>query len=280
MPRLTLLIVCLAALLGVAPAAWAQADDGPTSGAATAEAPSSPRTFADLERQREREVDPETAPAYYVVRDREALRSEPGGRPLATLRLRDGVRVLSEPDADGWRRVWAGNEEGWVRDDALSNLWIRIDKSERTVYIYEGAELVKELPADVSSNPEGDKIRRAARTEFEEHKIPEGVFYVTRRHPNSDYYLAFVLSYPTPVHALRGLDEGLISQGEYEAIVRAHRDFREPPQGTRLGGLIEIHGNGSGRRRAWTRGCIALRNVHMDDLWEIVQVGTPVVIEP
>ena len=49
---------------------------------------------------------------------------------------------------------------------------------------------------------------------------------------------------------------------------------------TRLGGLIEIHGSGSGRQRAWTRGCVALRNVHMDELWEIVGVGTPVVIEP
>ena len=135
-------------------------------------------------------------------------------------------------------------------------------------------------PTDVSANPEGDKIRQAGRTESDEHKIPEGTFYVTRRHDTSDYYLAFVLSYPSPVHALRGLEEGLITQGQYEAIVEAHRTFREPPQGTRLGGLIEIHGHGTGRRRAWTRGCVALRNVHMDALWEIVEVGTPVIIEP
>ena len=34
-------------------------------------------------------------------------------------------------------------------------------------------------------------------------------------------------------------------------------------------------GTGSGRQRAWTRGCVALRNVHMDWLWEIVPLGAP-----
>ncbi|MEM1053924.1 MAG: L,D-transpeptidase [Bacteroidota bacterium] len=259
-----------------APAASAQADARP-GGVEPADAP---RTFADLERANASRVDPETAPAYYIVRPREAMRKSPGGAILAYLPLRTALRAMGEPDADGWRPVLHGETEGWVRDEAISNLWIRMDKSERTLYVYRGAELWKTLPADVSNTPEGDKVRRAGRTEEAEHKIPEGTFYVTRRFEESDYYLAFVLSYPTPVHALRGLETGLISQGEYEAIVRAHREFREPPQGTRLGGLIEIHGSGSGRRRAWTRGCIALRNVHMDDLWEVVEVGTPVVIEP
>ena len=76
------------------------------------------------------------------------------------------------------------------------------------------------------------------------------------------------------------LREGLISQGQYEAIVEANRAFREPPMGTALGGLIELHGQGSGRQRAWTRGCVALRNPHMQELYEMVHVGTPVVIEP
>ncbi|HIG74879.1 MAG TPA: hypothetical protein EYQ24_09980 [Bacteroidetes bacterium] len=269
--RFSLVLACVWALAGV-PAGQAQADGNSLLPA--------PRTFAERDRLAALSPDPETAPPYYTVRAGEPMRKEPGGALLATLPLRSTLRSLSEPDPDGWRRVLHGETEGWVRDEALSNLWIRIDKSERMVYVYRGAELWKTMPADVSATPEGDKIRRAARTESEEHKIPEGTFYVTRRHPESDYYLAFVLSYPTPVHALRGLDEGLISQREYESILAAHREFREPPQGTRLGGLIEIHGNGSGRQRAWTRGCIALRNVHMDDLWEVVQVGTPVIIEP
>ncbi|OZC04687.1 hypothetical protein BSZ36_10290 [Rubricoccus marinus] len=221
---------------------------------------------------------PETAPAAYVVRDRVPLAASRGGAALRTLRRRDGVRVLEE--TDGWSRVAWNEVEGWLPSDALSNVWIRISKTDRTAYVYQGGHLWRELPIDVSNTPDGDKTRRAGRLEKEEHRIPEGTFFVTRRNEDSNYYLAFVLSYPTPVHALRGLEDGLISQAQYESIVSAHREFREPPQNTRLGGLIEIHGSGSGRRRAWTRGCVALRNVHMDALWEIVEVGTPVVIEP
>lgn len=235
-------------------------------------------TFAELERRQAAVVVPETAPAYYVVVDGTPLAEIPGGKAKLRLRLRDGVQVLET--RDGWSRAVVNGYEGWVPAESLSNIWIRIDKSERTTYLYAGADLIRELPSDVSANPEGDKTRRAGRTELSEQRIPEGIFYVTRRFEDSEYYLAFVLSYPTPTHALRGLENGLISHGQYEAIVRAHREFREPPQGTQLGGLIEIHGHGTGRRRAWTRGCVALRNVHMDDLWEIVHVGTPVVIEP
>ena len=115
--------------------------------------------------------------------------------------------------------------------------------------------------------------------ERDHYRIPEGTFYITRKNPDSQYYRAFVVSYPNGEHAARGLRDGLISQAQHDAIVRAEQTFSSPPMGTRLGGLIEIHGQGSGRQHAWTRGCVALRNVHMDDLRDLVHVGTPVVIE-
>lgn len=227
-------------------------------------------------------LDPTSAPAYYVVESGATLRSGPSATAplLATLQLRDGVRVLdADSSASEWRFVQTADRRGYVRAAALSNVWLRVDKSDRTVYVYRGADLVRTLPADMSM-AEGDKTRRAGLDEQDLWRTPEGTFFVTRRNAGSQYYRAFVISYPSPIHALRGLDAGIITQADYEAIVRAHQEGREPPQGTRLGGLIELHGSGSGRRTAWTRGCIALRNVHMDDLWEIVAVGTPIVIEP
>ena len=233
------------------------------------------------------DYDVDAAPAYYVTSRDVALRTSPADRaPVqATMQVRDGVRVLDEagPPADGfaagWRLVQYGSARGYVRASELSNLWVRVDKSDRVVYVYRGSELVRELPADVSVNPE-DKVRRSARGEDDHYRIPEGTFFVTRLNDRSSYYRAFVISYPGPVHALRGVQDGVITRDQYEAIVRADQEGREPPMNTRLGGLIEIHGSGSGRQRAWTRGCVALRNVHMDELWEMVSVGTPVVIEP
>ena len=251
---------------------WAAAVPPPAS----AEAPAEPDDY-----------DVDAAPAYYVTGREVAVRESPAALApvLVTLRTRDGVRVLDEvgPPADGfaagWRLVQYGAVRGYVRAASLSNVWIRVDKSERTLFVYRGSELVHEMPADVSVNPE-DKVRRSDRGEQEHYRIPEGTFFVTRLNDESSYYRAFVISYPGPVHALRGWQNGIITQAQYEAIVRADQDGVEPPMNTRLGGLIEIHGQGSGRRRAWTRGCVALRNVHMDDLWDLVPVGTPVVIEP
>ena len=224
-------------------------------------------------------LDPATAPAYYVVVDDAPVYAEPDahGSAPAHLALRDAVRVLAEEG--GWSLIERENRRGYVRSEAISNVWVRVDKSDRAVYVYRGTELYRTYPADVSAD-EGNKERRAALGERNHYRIPEGTFYVCRKNPSSSYYLALVISYPNEEHAARGLREGLISEQQYDAIVAANRAFRMPPMGTSLGGLIEVHGQGSGRQRAWTRGCVALRNVHMDELYDLVDVGTPIVIEP
>lgn len=269
-------LACLLALLVAVPAAGQTA---PADLAAVGS--SSPSEAAPSD------YDIDAAPAYYVTARTTPLRALPelDARVLETLRIRDGVRVLDEvgaPEGEhefGWRLVQYGSQRGYVRTADLSNLWIRVDKSERMLYVYRGDALIRELPADVSTSDE-DKVRRSRVGEQDHYRIPEGVFFVTRRNDRSSYYLAFVLSYPNSVHALRGVQDGVITEEQYRAIVRADQEGVEPPMNTPLGGLIEIHGQGSGRQRAWTRGCVALRDVHMDELWAYVGVGTPVVIEP
>lgn len=220
----------------------------------------------------------EAAPMYYAARRDVEVLSGPGtGGRVATLGLRDGARILDGADRE-WALVWTEAGQGYVRTADLSNLWILIDKSDRTAYIYRGAELEDELPIDVSAS-EGDKIRRSSLNDPTHWRIPEGVFFVTNKNGRSQYYKAFVLNYPNAEHGARGLRDGIITEAQYQSIVAAERESRRPPMNTQLGGLIEIHGQGTGRGRSWTRGCVALRNVHMDDLWDVVQVGTPVVIE-
>jgi lipoprotein-anchoring transpeptidase ErfK/SrfK len=45
----------------------------------------------------------------------------------------------------------------------------------------------------------------------------------------------------------------------------------------RIGGLIEIHGEG-GQGRDWTNGCVALSNRDMDEVFALARVGTRVTI--
>jgi len=47
---------------------------------------------------------------------------------------------------------------------------------------------------------------------------------------------------------------------------------------TPLGGLIEIHGDGTGGEMNWTKGCVALENENLDFVYRRVSEGTPVFI--
>jgi len=221
----------------------------------------------------------EDAPIYYVIRERPRVFSKPdSSTALGRLDFREDVRVIAQRE-DGWSRVLTDETVGWVASKALSNVWILVDKDSRDLYVYRGTEIIRTLPADVSQNPGDDKVRRAALGERGHYRIPEGEFFVCGKNNNSQYYRSLMLSYPAPEDAERGLEAGLISQAEYDAIVRAALRFQSPPMGTKLGGAIAIHGQGSGRKRAWTRGCIALRDVHIDAIWDLVEIGTPVLIQ-
>ena len=216
-------------------------------------------------------------PVYYPVDRGVGVFDAPGGQRIGTLEYRYAVQGLRR--SGGVQLVRQGFVEGWVRTNDLSNLWRKVAKEQRLLFVYEGHELVRTMEIDVSMNPTDDKVRRSRLGEHEHYRIPEGTYFVTRLNGRSKYYRAFVLNYPNAEDAQRGLREGLISAQQYATIVRAEEEFREPPQHTALGGLIELHGHGSGNQRAWTRGCVALRNVHMDMLWDNVRPGTPGVIE-
>jgi len=68
------------------------------------------------------------------------------------------------------------------------------------------------------------------------------------------------------------------AKAQHDAILEAIRKKKAPPQYTKLGGLIYIHGNGAGRD--WTWGCVALEDEDMKELYDAVSVGTRVTIKP
>jgi murein L,D-transpeptidase YafK len=128
----------------------------------------------------------------------------------------------------------------------------------RACRVYKGGRLAASYPVELSTNWVGDKRHRGDKA------TPEGRYKVTRkRGPGSTkYYKALEIDYPN---------------AEDSARFRAAKRRGELPPGTAIGGLIEIHGTG-GRGGDWTEGCVALRNEHMDKVFAIAQVGTPVLI--
>ena len=118
-----------------------------------------------------------------------------------------------------------------------------------------------------------------------DHATPLGDFYICAKNPRSKYFLSLCISYPNAEDAQRGLAAGLISSLEHAQILEAVRARKLPPQHTRLGGEIYIHGRGGDEpgapsERDWTRGCIALDDSDMQDLYDRVAIGTAVSINP
>jgi murein L,D-transpeptidase YafK len=155
----------------------------------------------------------------------------------------------------------------------------RIDKPHIVVYkkarkleLYSDKQLVRTYRVGLGFSPVADKQREG------DGATPEGEFYVFVKNNKSAYYLSLGISYPNVEDADRGLRDGLINETEHAAILDAIRKKKAPPQYTKLGGLIYIHGNGSSKD--WTWGCMALENNEMKELYHAVTVGTPVTIKP
>jgi murein L,D-transpeptidase YafK len=160
-------------------------------------------------------------------------------------------------------------------------LWSRppIDKPHIIVYkkarkleLYSGKTLVRTYRVGLGFNPVADKEREG------DGATPEGEFYVFVKNNKSAYYLSLGISYPNAEDAARGLRDGLITKAQHDEILDAIGKKKAPPQYTKLGGLIYIHGHGASRD--WTLGCVALENNEMKELYDAVVVGTPVTIKP
>ena len=149
---------------------------------------------------------------------------------------------------------------------------IEVWKAERKLLLFSDERIVRTYHIGLGLSPVGDKVRSG------DHRTPEGDFYIYVKNPKSSFYLSLGISYPNLAHAKRGLREGLIRQAQYDRIAEANRLKRTPPQNTPLGGTIYIHGNGS--RTDWTWGCVALENEEVKELYQAVEVGTPVSIKP
>ena len=155
--------------------------------------------------------------------------------------------------------------------EPLINPRIVVIKSKRLLRLYSNDSLVKTYRVALGLSPVENKERAGDR------RTPEGEFYISVKNLRSQFYLSLGLSYPNREHAERGLRDGLITRSQYNRIIAALARKRTPPQNTRLGGEIFIHGNGS--KNDWTLGCVALDDRDIRELFDAVPVGTPVFIE-
>ncbi|MBU0499358.1 MAG: L,D-transpeptidase family protein [Gammaproteobacteria bacterium] len=134
-----------------------------------------------------------------------------------------------------------------------------VNKAERQLLLMRRGKVFKQFKVALGGKPVGHKQREG------DQRTPEGRYLLDEKKADSAFYKAIHISYPSERDRLRARREG-----------------------SRPGGAIMIHGQKNGfawldliaQNLDWTRGCIAVRNEEMDEIWAAVDAGTPIQINP
>lgn len=135
---------------------------------------------------------------------------------------------------------------------------VRVDKSERKMYLLSGTQVVKQYDISLGAKPLGHKKQEG------DEKTPEGTYFLDYKKEDSSFYRAMHISYPNKADKKEASENGVSP-----------------------GGLIMVHGqkNGFGwlapimQNFNWTNGCIALTNSEMDEFMSLIEEGTKIKIE-
>ena len=135
-----------------------------------------------------------------------------------------------------------------------------IDKSKRVLLLINDESVSHVFRITLGGNPVGHKVMEGDK------KTPEGSYKLDYKNPNSKFYRSIHVSYPNTQD--REIAKEL---------------------GVSPGGAIMIHGQRNGSNftqslinqyRDWTAGCISVSNHDMDEIWSMIQPGTPIEINP
>jgi lipoprotein-anchoring transpeptidase ErfK/SrfK len=152
-------------------------------------------------------------------------------------------------------RSWKQAAEDTVADSKKRGVTaLIVSKLEHRLSVYKNGSLYRTYEVGLGFNGLADK-RYAG-----DNATPEGRYTIVRKIPSSLYYKALLINYPND---------------EDRRWFAREKALGTIPQYVGIGGDVEIHGGG---QDSLTRGCVSLDNNKMDELYDLVVVGTPITI--
>lgn len=141
---------------------------------------------------------------------------------------------------------------------------IQVYKSQRYLELKHQNQVIRRYPIRLGFAPIGHKIQEG------DGKTPEGAYHIDWRNPQSTFYKSLHISYPNTADQQKAADLNVSA-----------------------GGDIMIHGSATSLQmkavpqlktyfpqKDWTWGCIAVRNIDMDEIWQLVNNNTEIHIHP
>ncbi len=175
--------------------------------------------------------------------------------------LQKMAAILADYDNDEAKKlnIWRRWVQETIDDSKASGGHaVIIDKAKHKTYLVQAGKVIHSYDSELGYNSAHQKLFSG------DGATPEGKYLVTEVKTNghSKYYKALLLNYPNAA------DRKRFQENRARGIISSK---------ARIGGLIEIHGEG-GKSRDWTEGCIALTSKDMDHIMQYVDIGTPVTI--
>jgi len=135
---------------------------------------------------------------------------------------------------------------------------IVVEKHLHLMTLYSNNKVLRIYHVALGRGDEGPKQREG------DNRTPEGSYVIDGKSERSGFYKSLHISYPSADDVARAKSQGA------------------PP-----GGAVMIHGlrndlrwlGSLHRLKNWTRGCIALTNREIDEVWHAVPIGTPIEIK-
>ena len=136
---------------------------------------------------------------------------------------------------------------------------VLVVKKERLMMLLKDGKVLKSYKIALGRQPVGPKSCQG------DMKTPEGTYVLDRRNDRSRFYKSLHISYPNSADAAASRKRG-VNPGRDIMIHGLPRGFED---------LGDIH-----TARNWTKGCIAVSNAEIDEIWRLVPNGTPIEIIP
>lgn len=134
-----------------------------------------------------------------------------------------------------------------------------VDKSDRELVLLAGGRVLRRYPVSLGGAPVGHKQREG------DERTPEGLYHLDARNPDSAFHLSLHVSYPDAADRRRAAAAGVDPGG----MIMIHGLPNAFPFVGRLHRLVD-----------WTDGCLAVTNPEIEQIWAVVEDGTPIEIRP
>ena len=162
---------------------------------------------------------------------------------------------------DGNRRV---AHKRFFNHHLEGSVYIIVVKSDYELKVYDQDGWYATYPAVFGSKSLDDKMIAGDR------KTPEGEYHIASKRPHEKWDKMMLIDYPTKA------DYDKFNQRKNQGLI---------PKNAKIGGGIAIHGTWPHDDIAvdlyqnWTNGCIALKNEDVDELYDMIDIGTKVTIQ-